>query len=606
MKCKNCGSEWQCAGNVVKCPFCAQDCTLPFAEIEALWSEAEAIPAASVKEKTEAYRRAAEYGYAPAQFALGMCYEDGTGVPRSPSYAVAYYRYSAEQGNAEAAYRLAMLLRKKYMGTPEVDRAYFWLRVAAELGVAAARRVLGDCYATGEGIPANPLRAAYWYTQACDGGDFLAAYQLAEMYHNGTGVRQNSAYEKYYAEIAYNGGIRAADKMIERLGGHVFSEVPARIEIKNRNEDRFELGYRAFGEGKYDVAALMYSLAARDGYAHAQNNLGVCFEKGQGVQQDEHAALLWYRYAAEGGYPMAWVNLGDCYRYGRGTEPDEKQAFACYLRAAEGGLARAQCQVANCYFEGKMTERDITEAMKWYEKAALQGYGEAVERINTIRAGRTEVYNNGVAAYEAGDYEKAVEYYSIAAACGHRGAQCNLGFCYQNGLGCEADVRTAVRYYRMAAEQDSGVAELNLALCYLHGTGGLPYSYRLADEYLRRAQKHGVEQAKELLDENNEKRKKKLARRVYASSAACLHRGDVDGALKLRLIAAELGNARAMGAVGCHYAFGFGVTQDDKLAEQWFRRAADAGFRHESKMKSALLKQMRRPSGFRKKEEEEI
>lgn len=601
MKCIKCGSEWHCAGNVQKCPFCMQDCSLPAAEIEKMFALAELMPWEDAAAKAQAYLATAEYGYAPAEHRLGECYEEGKGLAVSPSLAAIYYRLAAEQGHADAAFRLSILLRDRHYGTPEVDGAYFWLRVAAELGVPMARCYLGDCFHYGEGIPANPVRAAYWYTAATECGSFDAAFSLAELYHEGRGVRRNAAYEKYYAEIAYNGGVRAAEKLLRGLEG-VFSEVPPRIEIKNRNEDRFELGYRAYKEGKYTVAALMYSLAAKDGFARAQNNLGVCLERGQGVAQDEKAAVMWYELAARGGYQMAWLNLGDCYRYGRGVSVDEAKAFSCYMTAAENGHARAQYVVGNCYFDACLVDRNMPEAMKWYEKSALQGYGEAMEKINSIRADMTKLYNYGVSAYNKGKYEDAVKFYIIAAECGHRGAQCNLGYCYQQGHGCEQSDRLAVRYYRKAAEQESGIAELNLAFCYLRGEGGLPYSYRLANEYLHRALRHGVARAQEALDENQARRKKKIAQKIYAASAAMLARGpeNVAEALRFRRIAAELGNPRAMCALGCHYEFGFGVAMDEDAAAVWFERARAGGFMNVSRMKGATLKLVHQSMAFRR------
>ncbi len=605
MKCKKCGSEWHCAGNIKQCPFCLQDCTLPADEIERMYTMAEALPNEDPAAKMQAYLTVAEYGYAPAEYRLGTCYEDGKGVSPSVSLAAVYYRLAAEQGHADAAFRLAILLRDRHYDTPEADHAYFWLRVAAELGVPMARCYLADCYNHGEGIPANPIRAAYWYTAATEVGSFEAAYSLAELYHEGRGVKKNPAHEKYYAEIAYNGGITAADKLIRGLDG-VFSEVPPRIEIKNRNEDRFELGFRAYKEGKYAVAALMYSLAAKDGFARAQNNLGVCLERGHGVPQDEKAAVVWYDLAAKGGYQMAWLNLGDCYRYGRGVQADEAKAFSCYLTAAENGHARAQYVVGNCYFDAQLVDRNMPEAMKWYERSALQGYGEAMEKINSIRADMTELYNYGVNAYEKGKYEDAVRFYTIAAECGHRGAQCNLGYCYQQGQGCEKNDRLAVRYYQKAADQESGIAELNLAFCYLRGEGGLPYSYKKANDYLHRALRHGVAQAQEVLDENKERRKRKIAQKIYAASAAMLARGaeNAGEALRFRRIAAQLGNPRAMCALACHYEFGFGVPMDEDAALAWFERARAAGFMNASRMKGATLKLVHQTMAFRRPSEQ--
>ena len=77
--------------------------------------------------------------------------------------------------------------------------------------------------------------------------------------------------------------------------------------------------------------------------------------------------------------------------------------------------------------------------------------------------------------------------------------------------------------------------------------------------------------------------------------------GDTLLSLQFRRLAAGLGNARAMSALGCHYEFGYGVTLNEETATMWYARAEAAGFTAHSRMKSAILKQMRRPpAGFRR------
>jgi TPR repeat protein len=47
----------------------------------------------------------------------------------------------------------------------------------------------------------------------------------------------------------------------------------------------------------YAEAARLYGLAAAQGDADAQSNLGIMFENGQGVAQDRAEAIRWYRLA---------------------------------------------------------------------------------------------------------------------------------------------------------------------------------------------------------------------------------------------------------------------------------------------------------------------
>ena len=48
-----------------------------------------------------------------------------------------------------------------------------------------------------------------------------------------------------------------------------------------------------------------YRKAAEQGDAKAQNNLGVVYDRGEGVPQDDAEAVKWYRKAAEQGMPGA-------------------------------------------------------------------------------------------------------------------------------------------------------------------------------------------------------------------------------------------------------------------------------------------------------------
>ena len=68
-----------------------------------------------------------------------------------------------------------------------------------------------------------------------------------------------------------------------------------------------------------------YRLSAEQGNAHAQNNLGVMYEKGQGVPQNDAEALKWFRKSAEQSNAVAQKNLGFMYQ-SRGVPRDDAEA----------------------------------------------------------------------------------------------------------------------------------------------------------------------------------------------------------------------------------------------------------------------------------------
>ena len=66
------------------------------------------------------------------------------------------------------------------------------------------------------------------------------------------------------------------------------------------------------------------------------------YDKGQGVPQDYKTAVKWYRLAAEQGDADAQYNLGVMYDKGRGVPQDYKTAVKWYRLAAEQGFAPAE------------------------------------------------------------------------------------------------------------------------------------------------------------------------------------------------------------------------------------------------------------------------
>ena len=67
-------------------------------------------------------------------------------------------------------------------------------------------------------------------------------------------------------------------------------------------------------------------LAAEQGEASAQFNLGSRYNNGEGVPQDYQEAMKWFRLAAEQGDADAQFNLGFRYGNGEGVLQDDQEA----------------------------------------------------------------------------------------------------------------------------------------------------------------------------------------------------------------------------------------------------------------------------------------
>ena len=92
---------------------------------------------------------------------------------------------------------------------------------------------------------------------------------------------------------------------------------------------------------KYRLYVRALTTKAEQGDAEAQNSLGVMYENGNGVVQDDVEAVCWYRLAAAQGYASAQNNLGFMYDHGLGVEQDYVEAKR-WFRLADEQVAREQ------------------------------------------------------------------------------------------------------------------------------------------------------------------------------------------------------------------------------------------------------------------------
>ena len=103
-----------------------------------------------------------------------------------------------------------------------------------------------------------------------------------------------------------------------------------------------------------------YRLAAEQGDASAQFNLGVRYVTGEGVAQDDAEAVRWYRLAAEQGDASAQFNLGVMYGTGEGVAQDDAEAVRWYRLAAEQGDASAQARIEQMRAEQRILQQQVT------------------------------------------------------------------------------------------------------------------------------------------------------------------------------------------------------------------------------------------------------
>ena len=83
------------------------------------------------------YRKAAEQGFAAAQFNLGVSYGTGQGVTQDDKEAMKWFRKAAEHGVAGAQSKLGLM----YVITQDYIQAYKWFTLASSQGDEDAAKV---------------------------------------------------------------------------------------------------------------------------------------------------------------------------------------------------------------------------------------------------------------------------------------------------------------------------------------------------------------------------------------------------------------------------------------------------------------------------------
>ena len=127
----------------------------------------------------------------------------------------------------------------------------------------------------------------------------------------------------------------------------------------------FVLGLLAYGAE--DVAAgneVLVELRrlAEQGDAQAQSNLGVMYDTGQGVPEDDVEAVKWFRMGPAQGDAVAQFNLGVMYNNGEGVPEDYVRAYAwCNLAAAQGYEPAVKAKAS---LRERMTAKQIARAQE--------------------------------------------------------------------------------------------------------------------------------------------------------------------------------------------------------------------------------------------------
>lgn len=279
------------------------------------------------------YKIAAELGYKKAQYKLGVCYSDGYGVNVDYDEALRWLNKAADQGDLEALYNIGNIYRK--MNIIEADSIY-------NDAVKRAKRildsqeydsetmcVLGICLLKGKGTPKDANKAFVYLKKAAEGGNSNAQAYLGYCYHFGEGVVADEDEAIKWYEQSSNQG----NPMGKAILGLCYM--------------------RAYGVVENKVLGLsLLNNAAKQGHSGSQETLGCCYLHGEGVVQDYNMAFSMFDKSAQRGYTKGMYNLAFCYENGLGTIANRDKARYWYEKAARKGNNNAQKALERFTTEG--------------------------------------------------------------------------------------------------------------------------------------------------------------------------------------------------------------------------------------------------------------
>ena len=124
---------------------------------------------------------------------------------------------------------------------------------------------------------------------------------------------------------------------------------------------------------------------ADQGIAYAQYNLGVMYDFGDGVPENDALAVKWYRKAADQGLAKAQFIIGRVYDFGKGIPENDAEAVKWYRKAAAQGHAEAQNYLGFNYRTGEGVPENNIRAYVWWSMAKTQGHAKAATDIDKLK-----------------------------------------------------------------------------------------------------------------------------------------------------------------------------------------------------------------------------
>ncbi|KXS17622.1 HCP-like protein [Gonapodya prolifera JEL478] len=260
-----------------------------------------------VAEAARWFRRAAELGDADGMNGVGVCYEEGRGVPRDEVAAKYWYARASAAGSGSGTCNLGWLeLQEK-----NYEEAVRLFQLAAAKDSATAHFHLASLYTSGCPTPSGPI---------------IPRNPTTAFHHLRRGAQLDHP----------ESHLRCGDALCRGLGV----------------------------DPDYDRAFHHYTRAAELSNVDGMVRLAQAWEVGLGCERSPRMAKVWYERAAKMGHVDAGYHLGALFEVGAGMKKNLRKAVALYTEAARRGSQAARNRLSelnDLAFDPEGAEDDLFE-----------------------------------------------------------------------------------------------------------------------------------------------------------------------------------------------------------------------------------------------------
>ncbi|QRM30604.1 tetratricopeptide repeat protein [Microvirga sp. VF16] len=581
----------------------------------------------------------AQQGSAEAARILADHYRTTANGPERMSAAVEWYQRATDLDDGEAALRLGRLRADPKSALRQPQEARIAFEKAAQRGSIEAAMILAEDPYNGAALGVQAGVADLWLNRAIETKAPRALVLAAEI-RSQYGPDGREVAKGLLAEAVRR--VDDDVTALLALGRHlrdgvlIDRDVPLALKLFDRaatNDNltafyefaRTALAYQDDAADSMRKTAIeRLRVAAEHGHVKAAVTMGDALLRGSGGSEPQAEALRWYLRAAESGSPVAYVRLGDLYA-SRSSGMEAPQALEWYRKGAATNSAIAMTRLGKMFNDGRGVPQDQALAATWFSRAAAAGSGSAMVELSELysRAGGPGHFNLArdslEKAIKAGDTRAPIALAKLYLARGERTlAEATLRKAAESGSPeaalqlaevyllhqPTAEQQNAARRWLAAAEKamvgDDGQLG-KIALLYLNfpDAGSIEHGGSVLETLVRRNNAEAMTLlATALLRGTGMKRDPVRAESLLRRAAQLGHDGarfilakayrDGDGvprdpvraiALYREIYNEEPGDTKVQIALGDAYARGVGVTQDRKLAAEFYAQAARQGDR---------------------------